>query len=353
MASGNPKTQFLTNDALTRKKWARELFSILLPATEFNDFVGKDSNAIIQMKTDLAKGEGDQITFGIRLPLVGEGTVGNDTVEGNEEKLRFRNFKVEIEELNHAVDTGGKMEEQRVPYDLMVEGKNGLQDWWADKLSTYVFAVMCGDTSYEIVTGKKFGTTITAPDTGHALTVNDVAEASMTAADVMDLTFLDRMKQQAEMPATDCFKVRPMKVGGKSYYRVVLHTFVFDALKQNTNVGQWGDLLRAANKLQIPNVEFEYNGLLVSKSERIRKAPGCANVYRNILLGAQAAVFGWGGAGDSKSTTMSFVPYTKDAERFMMVRGGGIFGMAKSRFDTGGYKDFGIIVGSSWGQRIA
>ncbi len=98
--AGNPKTQILTNDALTRKKWARDLWSIILPATEFNSLIGSDSNAIIQMKTDLSKGEGDTLTFGIRLPLTGSGVQGNDPVEGNEEKLIFKDFSLTIEELN-------------------------------------------------------------------------------------------------------------------------------------------------------------------------------------------------------------------------------------------------------------
>lgn len=347
--SDNPKTQFLTNDNLTRKKWARDLFSVILPSVEFNSLVGKDSNAIVQLRTELAKGEGDQITFGIRLPLTGEGIVGNDTVEGNEEKLRFKDFKMTIEELNHAVDTGGKMEEQRIPYNLMQEGKNGLQDWWVDKLNAYLMAVLCGDTSYQIVTGKTFGTIITAPDTGHQILANDVAEASMTSADIMDLTMLDRMKQRAEIPSANCYKLRPLKLGGKNYWRVILHNYVFDQLKQNTNIGQWGDLQRAANKLSVPNTEIEYNGMLISKSEYIRKVSGTTGVYRNLLLGCQAAVWAWGGAGESKSTTMAFVPYTKDAERFVMIRGGGIFGAAKTVFDS---KDYGVIVGSSWGQAI-
>ena len=79
----DPMTRFLTNDPLTRKKWARELFSVILPAVEFNSIVGSDSNAIVQMKKDLGKGEGDEITFGIRLPLTGEGVVGDNTVDGN------------------------------------------------------------------------------------------------------------------------------------------------------------------------------------------------------------------------------------------------------------------------------
>jgi hypothetical protein len=46
---------------------------------------------------------------------------------------------------------------------------------------------------------------------------------------------------------------------------------------------------------------------------------------------------------------MSFVPYTKDAERFTMVRGGGIFGIKKTRFDS---KDYGIITGAGYAKPL-
>lgn len=347
-----PVTRFASNDSLTRKKWARELFSILLKAIEFNDLIGTSSSSIVQMKKDLGKGEGDEITFGIRLPLTGEGIVGYDTVEGNEEKMVFRNFKMTIEELNHAVDTGGRMEEQRVPINLLQEGKDALQEWWQDKLSDLLFAHLCSDTTFKI-NGKTFAQDPAAPDTYHHFKVNDVAEASMTAADELDLAFLDRMKQAAEAPdqatwGTDHYRVRPLNINGKKYYRVILHNYVFDRLRQNMNVGQWGDLLRSAQKLQIPNVEFEYNGMLVSKSERIRSL--VPNVYRNVLLGCQAAVMAWGGAGESKSTTMSFVPYTKDAERYVMIRGGGILGIKKVQFNS---KDYGVLTGASYATKLS
>ena len=341
-----PKTRFTTNDPLTRKKWSKDLFAIILPAVEYSYLVGKDSNAIVQMKTELGKGEGDKITFGIRLPLTGAGIVGRDTVEGNEEKLIFKDFDMTIEELNHAVDTGGKMDEQRIPWDLMREGKDALQDWWSDKLSDYLIATLCGDTNFKIA-GKTFAQACTAPSTNKVLRVNDTAEASITSADVLDLHFLDRMKQLAELPTGDSYKVRPLTKGGKKYFRVILHNYVFDALRQNMNVGQFGDLQKAAGKLQFPNVEFEYNGMLVSKSERISSP--YTNVYRNILLGAQAATIAWGGAGESKGTVMSFVPYEKDAKRYVMIRGGGILGAKKVVFNS---EDYGVISGSSYGAAL-
>lgn len=352
-----PKTQFLTNDALTRKKWAKDLFRIMLPEVEFNYLVSTGSDSPVQLRTELGKGEGDEITFGIRKPLTGEGVVGNAEIEGNEEQLRFTYFKTTIEELNHAVDTGGKMEQQRIPYDLMAEGKAALQDWWSDKLSNILINTLCSNTAFK-VNGATFANTIDAADTYHAMTVNDVAEASMTNADVLDLGFLDRAKQRAEVMnkfGANHYKLRPLRLKGKNYYRVILDTYGFDALRQNTNVGQWGDLLRAAQKLQMPEVEIEYNGLLVSKSERVPlvqpySGSSTTGVFRGVLLGAQAACWAWGGAGESKSTVMSFHPYTKDADRFVMIRGGGIFGVKNTRFDS---IDYGKITLSYWANPLS
>jgi len=341
------ETRFLTNDPLTRKRWAKDLFKVVLKDIEFNELIGTSAESIVQMRTELGKGDGDVVKMDIRLPLTGEGIVGHDTVEGNEEKMRFKQFELTIEELNHAVHTGGRMDEQRVPYDLMMEGKNALSDWWGDKLSDMLFAHLCGDTTYKIA-GGTFAQDPTTPDSDHLLLMNDVAEGSMTAADEMDLHFLDKMKQTARIPGSaDGWRIRPIMVKGKKYFRVILHDYVFDRLRTNTNVGQWGDLLRAAQKLQMENVEFVYNGMIVSKSERIRSVQ--TNEYRNVLLGAQAACVAWGGAGESKGTTMSFVPYEKDAKRYVMIRGGGILGIKRTVFNS---QDYGIIVGTSYAEAL-
>ena len=343
------EVQFLTNDALTRKKWAKDLFHVMLPAVEFNDLIGSGTDSVIQMRTELGKGEGDQITFAIRRQLLGEGIVGTDTGEGNEEKIRFKDFAMTIEELNHAIDTGGRMEEQRVPYDLMSEGKDALSDWWADKLSEIAINTLAGNSAFKVA-GKTFAQACTEPDTGHKITVNDVAEASISSSDIMDLSFLDRMKQRAELPATGCDKVRPFMIGGKKFYRVILHNYVFDQLKSNTNIAQWGDIQRSALKLTANTemtAELEYNGMLVSKSERMPSL--YTNVYRAILLGAQAATFAWGGAGESKSTTLAFVPYEKDAKRYVMIRSGGIFGCKKVVFDG---KDNSVITAASYATAL-
>ena len=50
---------------MTGKKWARDLFRYILPAVEYNYLVGTGNDSVVQMRTELAKDEGDQITFGL------------------------------------------------------------------------------------------------------------------------------------------------------------------------------------------------------------------------------------------------------------------------------------------------
>jgi len=350
-----PKTKFLTDNALTRKKWAKDLFILILPDVEYNTLVGTGTSSIVQTKSDLGKGEGDKLTFGIRKPLVEDGVIGDKTVEGTEEKLNFKDFDMTIEEINKAVDTGGKMEEQRIPYNLYTEGRDALQEWWGDFLSDMLINTLAGNSDWKHA-GVDFAQACVEPDVYHYIGAGQDADTTVATVDAAidsscecDLGFLNRLKQKAEVPTgTNCYKLRPLVHKGKKYFRVILHNYVFDMLRENMNAGQWGDITRAANKLQIPEVEIEYNGMLISKSERLPKVAtvGSGGAYRMLFLGCQAACWAWGGAGDSKGSIMSFVPYKKDADRFVMIRGGGILGVKKTRFES---VDYGIITGVSYG----
>jgi N4-gp56 family major capsid protein len=360
------ETVINTTDAITRKRWAKDLFKVLQKAFEFNNLIGTGEDAIIQLRTDLTKGEGDEITFQILLDLVGTGTIGRDTLVGKAESLRFRDFKMQIEKIRKSVDIGIDIDEQRVPFNLMEKGKTGLQNWWAGMLSDYMFHVLSGNSQMfdELpqLGGVPFAQQPVEPDADHLMVVGGATESTLTPADTVTLSFLDSVKQRAEIPTnTDVgFKIRPRIVGGKPTYRVILHNYVFDQLRRNTNVGEWGDMLRAAGKLGDPSVEILYNGMMISKSERVysRNAIGTGNgrAYRNLFLGAQAAVMGWGGAGDSKSSVMSFHVEKLDHGSKTEVSGGGILGMAKTRFQKNGsspdHGDYGVITFPSYGAPI-
>jgi hypothetical protein len=77
------------------------------------------------------------------------------------------NDAVVLNQLRHATRSQGKMSEQRVPWSVREENKNGLADWWKERMETSIFNQLAGnsdqtDTRY---TGNN---TATAPSTGTA-----------------------------------------------------------------------------------------------------------------------------------------------------------------------------------------
>lgn len=352
------ETFFDTTDNLTRKTWARDLFKILLLEEEIHWLLGDSTDSVIQVRKELIKNKGDQITFGILKQLTEDGIVGTAIVQGTGEKQVFRDFAMKLEERWKAVNAGQKngMSEQRVPYDLLNTGKELLKNWWGQKLSEHAIQALCGNSAYKIDKVAVFGQQIAEPTTNQIIRVNDAAsDTALVGGDICTLAFLDRMKQRAENPLGIDYKVRKARIKGKFRFVVILHNFVFDALRRNTNKNEWGDLQREAGKFEIPNAEIDYNDMLVMKSPRIyspnANATTGAGAYRNLFLGAQAAVWGWGGAGLNNETTMAYDIALYDHRRKMEVAGGAVYGVRKVSFtDTG---DFGVIVGSSYGQRLS
>lgn len=127
-------TDFGVNHPLAVKLYSKRLFYEALKETSVFKFIGKGSDALIQLNPEL-KEVGDQLTYGLRMLLTGDGVQGDSTLEGNEEALTLYSDSILINQLRHAVRSGGKMSEQRVPYSIREEAMQGLKDWFADRIS--------------------------------------------------------------------------------------------------------------------------------------------------------------------------------------------------------------------------
>jgi N4-gp56 family major capsid protein len=129
-------TNYGVNHPLAVKRWSQGLMKESLKNTHVMQFMGTGTNNVVQIKTELNKAEGDKITFGLRLQLAGDGVSGDGTLEGNEEALVTHDDSVTIDQLRHAVRSKGKMSEQRVPFTVRDESRDGLADWWADRMDS-------------------------------------------------------------------------------------------------------------------------------------------------------------------------------------------------------------------------
>ena len=84
-----------------------------LKMTLANRFSGEDSDSLLQLKDETSKSAGDRITTILRMQLTGNGIAGDNSLEGNEESLVTYTQNVLIDQLRHAVRSGGEMSEQR------------------------------------------------------------------------------------------------------------------------------------------------------------------------------------------------------------------------------------------------
>src|SRR5882757_1247743 len=141
-------TSFGVNDALAVKLWSKSLDNEAVKFTDIGPLIGNGPNSILHRKTETSKGAGDQVTYGIRMQLSGPGFTENQLAEGNGESLSIYSDKIIINELGHnvAVKGRGTIDQQRVPFDLRTEARDGLADWWAKRLSVAFFNQVCGFT---------------------------------------------------------------------------------------------------------------------------------------------------------------------------------------------------------------
>jgi N4-gp56 family major capsid protein len=374
-------TDFALNDALAVKLWSKDLDVQALQATDIAPLIGEGVNSIIQRKTEMSKGPGDQVTYGLRIQLQGAGFTENELAEGNGESLAIYSDKLTINELGHVVGVKSEntIDQQRVPFDLRSEARDGLRDWWAKRMSVSFFNQVCSYTPINnagTFSGTKFSglqAATSATTVGNRILRQSSAtdDANLTANDTFTIDLIDKAKEQAVAPPLDANgnntipKIRPIKVNGSDMYVVYLHPYQVTSLRTNTGTGQWLDITKFAfmGSSDKSNPIFNgslgyYNGCVLREAYDITPgvsnagvaqngANATANVKRAVLLGAQAAAIGYG--QKDSPTKYRWNEELFDHKRRMEVSAWAIWGMKKIQFGTpSGTVDFGSVAISSW-----
>lgn len=347
-------TSFPTNHPLAVKLWSKKLFVDALKATWFDKFMGDSSNSLIQVKSELNKSAGDKITYGLRMQLSGAGVLGDGTLEGNEEGLSTYSDSVLIDQLRHAVRSAGKMSEQRVPFSVREEARQGLQDWWSDRLDTAIMNHLAGNSAQTDLAYTGSNATLIA-DSAHRLWPSHMATGneSISTTDTLALTMIDAAVERAKLASP---QIRPVKVAGNDYYVMFIHPINTYALRAGSaSAGSWFDIQKAAmTGGQIEsNPIFTgalgvYNGVVLHESTRVpllvnSSGVAVANSRTCILAGAQALTFAYG--RNSSGGEMSWVEEVFDYGNQLGVSAGLIYGTKKNRFNSA---DFGTIAISTY-----
>lgn len=348
-------TDYPVNSPHAVKHWEKDLMKEALKRTYAFQFMAEGGNSIIDIKTELNKAAGDRITFGLRQQLTGDGVSGDATLEGNEEALVTYSQNVTIDQLRHAVRSKGKMSEQRVPFSVRAEARDGLADWWAARIDTWFFNQIAGNTEQADLRYTGHQATV-APDTDHQVFPGAAtAETSLSATTAFrfHLALIDKARERA---TTAVNQMQPVMVGNKKMFVAFLHPYQVTALRQSTATTQWNDIQQAI--LQGGMIEENpiltgalgiYNNTILHESTRVPLVTGPAGagtVARAILCGKQAACIAYG-RGHGKNT-YNWVEELFDFQNQLGVAAGCISGMVKSRFNG---SDFASVVMSTYEVR--
>ena len=364
-SGGSAPITFPTTDPATVKVWSRRVEREVLPKTIFG---GRRSSGIVMEKTDLTRGPGDEISFHLVGLLTGEGSIQNEVLSKptgttREEGTLYHTDKVVVNQLRHAVKWYGRIDSQRVVLDLRKDARDGLSDWWADRLDEAFLNQVSGNTALTDANpadtsadGLHPALRRTGANLPIAPSTNNLINATTTKFD-LDLAedMITKAKAMRDENGQPVF--RPVRIAGDEYFVFLLHSYSWRDLRRSADGTKgWMDVYRAAASggLLEGNPIFTgsagvYGGAIFYETSRMPGVPldngtgnYAANQKRACLLGkgAVALAYGQGFAGGRYSWDED----SYDLQNEQVVGAASIFGMKKCQFGPNGSEfDYAVL----------
>ena len=139
------QTNFGALSAAQKKVWSRDVWKMARNASFINQFAGRGANSMVQRITELTKTErGDRAVMQLIADLEDDGVAGDNTLEGNEEKIQNFTQEIVIDQLRHANRNKGKMSDQRTVINFREQSRDVLAYWLADRIDQMAFLSLTG-----------------------------------------------------------------------------------------------------------------------------------------------------------------------------------------------------------------
>lgn len=227
------ETNFAGLTPIQKVNWARETWSAARDQMFIKNFMGKGENNVIQRITELSKTEkGEQCVFQLVADLVGDGVIGDNEREGNEEAMQSHSQIITIDQISHGVKNKGKMADQKTVINFREQGKDKLSFWLANRADQLAFLTLSGisyafnnDGSPRVNSpfpSLAFAADVKAPSAKRSLMWDGTSLAvsntgSITSAYVPKYSMIvDAIAYAKE------HRIKPLMDGGKPYYVMFL-----------------------------------------------------------------------------------------------------------------------------------
>ena len=139
----NTNFSALTSEQLTI--WSRDFVRVARNMSFINQFAGSGSNAMVQRISELTQSEkGARAVLTLLADMTGDGIVGDNTLEGNEEALRAYDIVVQLDQLRFANRLSGRLADQKSVVNFREHSRDALAYAMADRMDQLAFLTLSG-----------------------------------------------------------------------------------------------------------------------------------------------------------------------------------------------------------------
>jgi len=133
----------LTSEQLTI--WSRDFWRVARNMSFINQFAGSGPNAMVQRISELTQSEkGARAVITLLADMTGDGIVGDNTLEGNEESLRAYDIVVQLDQLRFANRLAGRLADQKSVVNFREHSRDALAYAMADRIDQVAFLTLSG-----------------------------------------------------------------------------------------------------------------------------------------------------------------------------------------------------------------
>lgn len=342
---------------LTVQQWDDKFFTEYLGQFRFKQMMGTGTSSMIQVKEDLTKKKGDSITFALVNKLSGAGVTGSSDLEGNEESMDSRSFKLSVDKLRNGVRVP-EVDEQFSAISLRQAAKDVLKDWIMEKTrddvitalgsingTAYASANATARNTWNVDNSDRvlFGATTANYNATHATAVLNVDATN----DKLTTAALSLMKRLAKGASP---QIRPIRTNtDEEWYVAFVPSLCFRDLREDTAIqaANRDAMARGKDNPLFTGGDLLWDGIIIKEIAEIPVLSGVGNAGADVaqvyLCGAQAIGIGW--AKRTKTVTEVFDYGDKHGCACEEIRGIEKLTFGSGSGDTDDLKDHGVVTG--------
>lgn len=133
----------LTNEQKTF--WSMDFWRQARNNSFIMQFAGQGPNAMIQQINELSASEkGTRAVLTLVADIEGDGTVGDHTLEGNEEAIKAYDTVIRIDQMRQANRLAGRMADQKSIVNFRETSRDVLSYWFSDRIDQIAFLTLSG-----------------------------------------------------------------------------------------------------------------------------------------------------------------------------------------------------------------